>query len=141
MTASDASFVLCSPTRTDAPRNIAGITRANISCIPDERVPTLRASAAEDPTGDIVANDVPVPCATVILPTTHVAAGLTAGAMLQVNTTAAELNPFDGVIVTVEVADWPGDTEEGDRVEAERLKSATMLTTLEVLALKALSPS
>jgi hypothetical protein len=70
-----------------------------------------------------------------------VGAGLTAGARLQVNITPAELNPFDGAIVTVEVADWPGETEDGERVEAERMKSAATLTTLDVLALKLLSPS
>jgi hypothetical protein len=121
--------------------NIARTTRPNISSIPDECVPTFCARAADGATVDIVADAVPVPCSTEILPITHVGAGLTAGARLQVNITPAELNPFDGAIVMVEVADWPGETEDGERVEAERMKSAATLTTLDVLALKLLSPS
>ena len=89
---------------------------------------------------DMVAAAVPVPFATEILPMEHVAAGLAAGAILHVKVTPAASNPFDGVIVTVEVADWPDETEDGDTVEADRLKSAATLTALEVLALKLVSP-
>lgn len=123
------------------PINIAGITRPNASNIPEDRKPKPGISVAEDPVVDMVAAAVPVPFATEMEPTEHVAAGPAVGAMLQVNFTPAELNPFAGVIVTVDVADWPEETEDGETVEADRLKSAATLTALDVLALKLLSPA
>jgi len=119
---------------------MAGITRPNASSIPEGCIPKPGTNAAEDPVVDMVAAAVPVPFATEILPTEHVAPGLAAGAILHVKVTPATSNPFDGVIVMVEVADWPDETEDGETAEADKLKSAATLTALDVLALKLLSP-
>jgi hypothetical protein len=101
----------------------------------------MYSAAAEDAAVDMVAVAVPLPFATEILPTEHVAAELAAGAMLQVNATPAELNPFDGVMAMLEAADWPDEIEDGDGLDADRLKSAVTFTMLDVLALKLLSPA
>jgi hypothetical protein len=61
--------------------------------------------------------------------------------MLHVKVTPAGSNPFDGVMVMLDVADWPGVTEDGEKTEAARVKSAVTLMALEVLALKLPSPT
>jgi hypothetical protein len=138
--ANASSFLRRSVTPPIVPNNIAGITRPNASSIPEERNPNPGTTVAEDPLVEMVAAAVPVPFPAEMVPTEHVAAGLAAGAMLHVNFTPAESNPFDGVIVTVEVADCPDEKEDGETVEADKLKSAATLTALDVLALKLLSP-
>lgn len=121
------------------PSNSAGTKRPSASSIPEERVPSVGDRAARAPTVDTVAVAVSLPVETV--PTEQVAAGLTAGAMLHVKVTPAGSNPFDGVMVMLDVADWPGVTEDGEKTEAARVKSAVTLMALEVLALKLPSPT
>jgi len=99
------------------------------------------AKAALAPIVDTVAVAVAVPFATEIAPTEHVGAGLTAGATVHVRATEAGLNPFNGVMVMLDEADWPGVTVEGDNAEAPREKSVVTLATLDVLPLKSPSPA
>jgi hypothetical protein len=93
-----------------------------------------------DPVVDTVSVAVPVSLATAIVPTEQVGAGLCVGLTLHVNVTPDGLNPFEGEMVMLAVADCPGETEAGDSAAADSLKSAVTLIALEVLALKLLSP-
>jgi hypothetical protein len=74
------------------------------------------------------------------VPKEQVGAGLAAGAMLHVNATSEESNPFFGFTVIVETDDCPGVTEEGEGTDAESTKSAETAATLDVLALTLLLP-
>jgi hypothetical protein len=71
---------------------------------------------------------VPTPLATVIVPTEHAGAGLTAGVTLQVKFTVDESNPFNGVMVTVEVVGEPAATGDGASAEAASEKSGFATT-------------
>lgn len=83
---------------------------------------------------------VPASFATVMVATEQEAAGLTAGVTLQVNVTPEGSKPFMGLTLMVEVEDCPAVTEEGDGVDAERLKLLKTANALDVLAVKAVSP-
>ena len=122
------------------PNNIAGMRSPNASNLPERVLLILCATADVAPKVLTVSVAVPTPFATEMLPTEHAGASLEAGEMLQVNVTPDELNPSDGVMVMLVVADWPGVTVDGVRAEFAMLKSAVMATVLDVLGLKLASP-
>jgi hypothetical protein len=86
---------------------------------------------------------VPVPLVTEIAPREHVAAGFETGATLQVSARADGVSPPDVLIVTVDFAEAPGATGDGDAALAERLNAGAAMERLiavEVLGLKLPSP-
>jgi len=137
--ANDAKRRRCFLPAETVAKNIPGIISPNARSKP-ELCRTHLEAAARDAAADAVRIAVAVPFATVIDPMAHVGAGVAVGVMLQVKVTPEALKPFVGAIVIVEVADWPSETEDGVIADVERLKSAVMLTALEVLILKLPSP-
>lgn len=117
---------------------MAGISSPNASSTPDRSVADARMAVA--PVVETVSVAVPVSFDTEIVPTEHAGAGVCVVEMLQVNATPDGLNPFDGAIVMLAVADCPGVTDAGDNADVVSLKSEVTLTALDVLAVKSLSP-
>jgi hypothetical protein len=122
---------------------IAGIISPKANNMPEWRPDGGRSMAVRAP--EVATERVAVPAlfATVIGESEQVAAGVATGATAQVRETLAGLIPFSIVIVTVDVAEAPGDIEPGDSVPAEMLKFGELTTTVvagEVFVLKLLSP-
>ena len=73
-------------------------------------------------------------------PMVHVGAGEAVAVTPQLKDTSELLNPLIGEMLMIEVDGCPGVTLGGDIVEADRLKSALILSADDVLASKSLSP-
>jgi hypothetical protein len=82
---------------------MAGIKNPNARNTPD--LLASAACAAVEPVVDTVSVAVPVLFDTEIAPTEQAGAGVCAVEMLQVNVTPDGLNPFDGEMVILAVAD------------------------------------
>jgi hypothetical protein len=124
-------------------RKIAGIIRLRASKMLGCRPDGGKSIAASGP---IVATEsvaVPALFATVIDESEHVAAGLAMGATAQVREMLDGSIPFSMLMVMVDVAEAPGETDDGDKAPAEIEKFGEPTITLvagEVLVLKLPSP-
>ena len=122
---------------------MAGIISPSMKSVPEPILPAGDVSAAVGPAAVTVRVAVPALFATEMAASEHVAAGVTAGEILQVRATVDGSSPPKGVTVTVDCADFPGAIEDGLSAPEERPKSGAAtarFTALEVLAVKLVSP-
>ncbi len=120
--------------------NIAGISRPKASHMPEPGLMMAGTRAADAPAAVTVNFAAPTSFETEIEATEQVSAGFTCGVTVHVRPTFAGLNPFEGVMVMLELAEEPADTEGGDKAPADSPKPALIATTLDVLVLKFPSP-
>ena len=119
---------------------MAGISSPKASHMPDPGLTMAGTRAADAPAAVTVSLAVPASFATEIDATEQVSGGFTCGVTAHVRPTLAGLNPFDGVMVMVALAEDPAATEDGDNARADNAKPALIAITLDVLVLKFPSP-
>ena len=121
--------------------SMSGISRKpNARDVPERCAATCGEAAAAFATVETVRVVVPDPLAIVICPAEQLGPCVASGLTEHAKDTPAGENPFTGAIVTVELADWPAATDEGDSAEAERVKPAETSSEVEALAPKLVSP-
>lgn len=83
---------------------------------------------------------VPIPFDTEVAAIAQVGPDSTIGVIEQVRVTPDRSNPFEGVMLTLEVADEPDSTEVADNAATESVKPDITCITFDVLVLKSRSP-
>ena len=129
------SFLRLALFRPAPPSNNAGMIRPSAKSVPE---PWPSAGVRADCAPLVVTVTSAVPLAGEIEPTEQVAAGVFDGVTLQLRATFEALSPPTAVMVTVDVAEAPGETVDGDKSPTARLNPGAITTnfmTLEELPL------
>ena len=138
------SFLRAGELLPGVPNSRAGIKNPSIRLAVKREFPGTEGMAALAATVAMVSDEVPTPLPTAMLPIRHEGPELIVGEIPQVSVTVEGSNPSMGVMVTLDVAEPPGDTEEGDSADAARLKSGMPTPRLvagDVLLVKFASPA